>query len=221
MHLSTNPWTWVAAFLTLAIFSFLYRDNPIYKFAEHLFVGLSAGYTAAIYYHNNIYPNIIAHLKRAAIELNRGHILFGEWAYIIPFLLGLLYVTIVIPKASWMVRLPFAFVLGASSGFAIPRAIQAGILEQVGGTFILPLREYPSLVGIINSIVIFVGVLAVLSYFFFSKPHKGALGVASRLGIIFLMIGFGASFGYTVMARISLLIGRFQFLLGDWLGLLK
>jgi len=221
MHISTNPWTWVAAFLTLAIFSFLYRDNPLYKFAEHLFVGLSAGYTAAIYYHNSIYPNIIAHLKTAIVSLGaHGQFLVGEWAYIIPFVLGMLYITIVIPQASWMVRWPFAFVLGAGSGFAIPRGIQANILEQIGGTFILPLREYTSLIGIVNAIVIFVGVLAVLSYFFFSKPHKGALGTTSRIGIIFLMVGFGASFGYTVMARISLLIGRFQFLLGDWLGLL-
>ena len=36
-----------------------------------------------------------------------------------------------------------------------------------------------------------------------------------------LMIGFGASFGYTVMARLSLLIGRALFLLQDWLEVLK
>jgi hypothetical protein len=38
---------WVAAFLTICIFSFLYEDNPFYKFAEHLFVGVSAGYFMA------------------------------------------------------------------------------------------------------------------------------------------------------------------------------
>lgn len=221
MHIATDPWTWVAAFLTLAIFSFLYKDNPLYKFAEHLFVGLSAGYTAAIYYHNNIYPNIIAHLRTAVVTAGtHGQFLVGEWIYLIPFLLGLLYITIVIPQASWLMRWPFAFVLGAGSGFAIPREIQARILEQIGGTFIYPLREYTSAIGIVNAIIIFVGVLTVLSYFFFSKAHEGALGTSSRIGIIFLMVGFGASFGYTVMARISLLIGRFQFLLGNWLGLI-
>nr|HQV13224.1 hypothetical protein [Nitrospira sp.] len=30
----------------------------------------------------------------------------------------------------------------------------------------------------------------------------------ARAGILFLMISFGAAFGYTVMARMSLLIGR-------------
>ncbi|MDP6438350.1 MAG: hypothetical protein QGH74_01830, partial [Candidatus Brocadiia bacterium] len=70
----------------------------------------------------------------------------------------------------------------------------------------------------IDRLIILVGVLAVLFYFFFSLEHKGTVGAISRVGIIFLMVAFGASFGYTVMARESLLIGRFQFLLGDWLG---
>jgi len=70
-------------------------------------------------------------------------------------------------------------------------------------------------------IVILVGVIATISYFFFSAERKGVLKPVSYLGIIFIMVGFGASFGYTVMARISLFIGRLQFLLGDWLGLIK
>ena len=56
-------------------------------------------------------------------------------------------------------------------------------------------------------------------YFFFSVEHRGTVGAVSRAGILFLMVGFGASFGYTVMGRITLLIGRFQFLFHDWLGL--
>ncbi len=63
----------------------------------------------------------------------------------------------------------------------------------------------------------FRAVFSVLCYFFFSAEHRGALGTFSRIGIMFLMVAFGATFGYTVMARESLLIGRFQFLLGDWL----
>jgi hypothetical protein len=43
--------------------------------------------------------------------------------------------------------------------------------------------------------------------------------MASRVGVIFLMIGFGAGYGYTVMSRVSLLIGRFLYLIEDWLGI--
>ena len=57
--------------------------------------------------------------------------------------------------------------------------------------------------------MILVGTITGLIYFYFSKEHKGVLGKASRIGIYFLMISFGASFGFAVMGRISLLIGRF------------
>jgi hypothetical protein len=65
------------------------------------------------------------------------------------------------------------------------------------------------------------GVVATVSYFFFSREQRGLMRPVSRTGIVFIMIGFGASFGYTVMARISLLIGRLQFLLRDWLGVIE
>ena len=49
-----------------------------------------------------------------------------------------------------------------------------------------------------------------------SQRHTGAFGKASRAGIWVLMVAFGASFGYTVMARVSLLIGRLEYL-GEWI----
>jgi hypothetical protein len=60
----------------------------------------------------------------------------------------------------------------------------------------------------LNGIIILFGVVSVLFYFFFSVEHSGAGKIIARAGIFFLMISFGAAFGYTVMARMSLLIGR-------------
>jgi hypothetical protein len=75
--------------------------------------------------------------------------------------------------------------------------------------------------AMVSASMLVLGVIAVLVYFFFSVEHKGVVGSVSRIGILYLMVGFGASFGYTVMGRITLLLGRFQFLLGDWLGLIS
>ena len=72
-----------------------------------------------------------------------------------------------------------------------------------------------------EDILLTLGVITGLIYFFFSKEHKGALGGAAKVGIWFLMISFGASFGYTVMSRMSLLIGRIYFLLVTWLRILE
>ena len=43
MNISPDPWVWIAALLTVAIFSFLIKENPFYRVAEHLFVGVSNG----------------------------------------------------------------------------------------------------------------------------------------------------------------------------------
>ncbi len=75
--------------------------------------------------------------------------------------------------------------------------------------------------SIISKLVMVVGTFTGLVYFYFSKEHTGAFGSTARVGIFFIMITFGASFGYTVMSRMSLLIGRIDFLLGDWLGLIN
>ena len=56
-----------------------------------------------------------------------------------------------------------------------------------------------------------------LIYFFFSKEQDAVTRRVARLGIWFLMISFGAAFGFTVMGRVALLIGRLNFLILDWI----
>lgn len=113
--------------------------------------------------------------------------------------------------------------MGYYVGASIPAVSQAYIIKQIQGT-ILSTPNFQSWhagqMGIVWSIVLLLGVICTLSYFYFSREHRGVLGATSRVGIIFVMIGFGAAFGYTVMARISLLIGRIQYLLGPWLGII-
>jgi len=215
VSLSTNIWVWVAAFLTLCIFSFLYKDNPLYRFAEHLFVGVANGYSIAMTWHLLLKPKLVDPL-RANPSLN--------WWLMIPTILGVLYFTRFIRRLSWMVRLPIAVVMGYSMGVSIPATIETNFLRQIQATILTKTNFaswYAGNLGILWSIILLIGVLSTLAYFFFSVERKGALRPAARLGIIFIMVGFGASFGYTFMARISLLIGRLQFLLRDWLGVIR
>lgn len=212
MNVSMNPWIWISALLSLFILSFLYKDNPFYKFAEHLFIGVANGYAVTFYWHNILVPALFDPLFRQ-----------GQLLFIIPFIIGMLYFTRFIPKVSWLVRIPIGISIGYYVGASIPAAIQAYIIKQIQGTILTPYNFQSwnaGTLGILWSVILFIGVLCTLSYFYFSKEHKGILGVSSRIGIVFVMIGFGAAFGYTVMARISLLIGRLQFFLGDWLGII-
>lgn len=209
MNLSPDIWIWVGSFLTLCIFSFLFGDNRFYKFAEHLFVGVSVGYMIAIYWHNFFYPDLIVPLFKK-----------GNLLYIIPLIMGICYFGIFSPKLSWLLRIPMAFVLGYSSGVAIPAVFQANIIKQMQGSILTP-KIFAHWDILTWAIISLIGVISVVIYFFFSREQKGVSKTLAEIGIIFLMVGFGASFGYTVMARVSLLIGRFQFLLKDWLGIIK
>lgn len=210
MNLSTDIGVWIAALLTLGIFSFLYRDNPVYKFCEHLFVGISAGYYVVLTYFSTIKPNLVTPLFTQ----------FGEgrnFLLLIPLLLGVLLFSRFFPRGDWLSRWPIAVILGVYPALRITGFGQSDLVEQVHGS-ILPLWGGVNPGDLINNWLLVVGLLTTLMFFFFSKEHKGALGGTAKVGIYFLMVSFGASYGYTVMARISLLIGRVMFLVRDWLG---
>ena len=213
MHLSTSIGVWIAALLTLGIFSFLYKDNPLYKFCEHLFVGVSAGYYVVLTFFSVVKPNLLDPLFRDFA--GDRHFLL-----LIPLGLGILLFSRFFPKGDWLSRWSIALILGVYPALRITGFGQGDFVEQLHGTM-LPLWVSGNLGETIGNWILIVGLLTTLIFFFFSKEHKGALGGTARLGVYFLMVSFGASYGYTVMARISLLIGRVMFLLHDWLGVLQ
>ena len=192
---------WVAAFLTLCIFSFLYKDNPFYKFAEYLFIGVSMGYAIPLTWNAAFIPYVY-----------RPIFLQHDFILIIPSLIGLMYIFMFNRKLNWLSRYPIAFGMG-SVGMYVPYSMHASVLVQMRGAMV-PIQD-------INTLLVFVGTVTILLYFFFSKAHTGVYGKVVRIGIWFMMVGFGASFGYTVMARISLLIGRIQFLVADVLKIIQ
>ncbi len=198
---------WIGAGLTLCIYSFLYKDNPFYKFAEHVYVGVSTGYLICIAYYNAIRPYVITQVFTE-----------GKLIMLVPTILGILLYTRFFRKISWISRYTLAFIIGAGAGIYVPNSIQATLIRHIGNTMV-PLYNPAGLLKInIDAIIVFVIVVCVIVYFFFSVEHRGPLKPAARMGIIFLMLYFGAMFGYMIMGRVSLAIGRIRFLLVDWLG---
>ena len=205
--MSSDIGIWIAAFLTLCVFSFLYKDNPLYKFAEHVMVGLAGGYFICLVWYEILKPDIIIPLADNPVNI--------RW---IPVILTLLLLSKITGKITWLSRIPLAFMIGVTSGVSIPLMIQTKVINQIHGN--LSITFEGSIFNIFGQIILISGCISVLMYFFYSIKQTKSYGKISNFGIYILMIGFGASFGYTVMARISLLIGRMIFLLKDWLGLI-
>ena len=231
---------WLVVFLTLCIFRFLYKDNPFYKAAEHLYVGVSAGYVAVISFWQQVQPNLFGRLWPSRIEVDDGSILKSIWytiyeifnfistgfgvldrsifpeggikgfdeirfIYLIPFILGIFMILRLVPKLGWLARWAIAYIVGMAAGLRFYGFLNSDILIQIKASAIDFTSDWGT---IVNALILFIGTLTGLIYFFYSTEHKGVVGRLSRIGIYFLMIKFGASFGFAVMGRISLLIGR-------------
>lgn len=209
MSVATLLGIWIAAALTFMIFSFLYKDNPVYKLGEHIFLGISLGYGWCIYYWNDIFSNAIAPL----VYPEEGDA--RNWVLIIPIVLGAFILLRVVPRLAWLSRYSFALLIAGYAGLAVPNEIAGRFLPQLVATM-APFG--PSWTDAVTQLVLLVGVFCTVVFFFFSLEHRGAVGQIGRVGVVFIMVAFGAAFGYTVMARVSLLIGRFQFLLYEWIG---
>ena len=192
--------TTITALLTLAIYTILVGDNPLYKFAEHLLIGLSIGYSLVITVKSILIPQAVTPLVE------------GNLAAVIPIVLGSVMFLRVHPKLAGWSQIPLALLIGAGAGAAIPAMMQARVLKQVSATI--------SGSGTVDGLIILLGVLVTIMYFVFTRPHSGGWGRAAVSGRYFMMIFFGATFAYTVMSRMALLIGRLEFLLSDWLGVM-
>ena len=235
---------WLYVLLTLCIFSFLYKDNPFYKAAEHLFVGVSAGYVAVLSFWQQVQPNLFGRLWPSRVDVDDGSILTSIWyaiyeifnvittgfgvldrsifpeggikgfeeiriIYMIPFILGIFMLLRLVPKLGWLARWAIAYIVGMAAGLRFYGFLNSNVLNQIKASAIDFTSDWGT---IINGLIVFIGTVTGLIYFFYSTEHKGVVGRLSRIGIYFLMIKFGAAFGFAVMGRISLLIGQFNYL---------
>ena len=204
--------TCLSIFLTFCILSFLYEDNPVYKLAEHLFMGIGIGVGTVEAYYGVFKPKLI---DRLLVE----HRL---WSLIPLVLLFMLFARLSRTHKDWA-RFPVAFIVAAFAGVKLTGEASGRLIAQVKAS----MPDLPQLyedhgiwnweadgAGLFSGLVLVLGLCACLLYFYFSARHNKAMRGISRVGILILMLSFGASFGFTVMGRISLAIGRAEMLLG-------
>ncbi len=202
---------WISIGLTLCIFSFLYADNPVYKLAEHLYLGVSIGISCIEIYYGTLKPNMFDALAE------------GQLLRIFPLVMFVLLFLKLSRKVGYLARVPIAFIVAAYAGVKLTGEANANLMTQMAQSMpdLAELWQEHGLWswaadgdGVISGLFLVAGLAACLLHFYFSAPHSPSMQWVSRFGILVLMLSFGASFGYTVMGRITLCIGRFQEMLG-------
>ncbi|MCL2549311.1 MAG: hypothetical protein FWE76_09115 [Symbiobacteriaceae bacterium] len=203
---------WIAGIFTLFMFSLLYKENPFYRLAEHVYVGTSAAHGVIAAWNNNLKPRITNDIAQQ-----------GEWWMLLPIVMGLLIYFNVYRPYAWLARMPMAYWIGYNAAIGLSvRTVIPWFVDAMAS--MKPLVVFTN--GAFNAFDSFsnlcfiISILGTIVVFFFTIEHTGVLGTASKIGRYGIMLGLGASFGNTVSSRISLLIGRFEFLLRDWLKLI-
>ncbi len=191
---------WIAAFVTLGIYSFLWRENYCYRLVEHIYIGISVAHLGVMGYFN---------IKEMAFR----PLSEGSWKMFVPITLGCLLYARWFKPIAHLSRLSVAFVMGVTSGVVITGAVKASFLDQLAATM-KPVTNLSELVFVICT-------FSALSYFLFTKKASAVTKPVAEVGRWTLMVAFGSAFGYTVMSRISLFTGRLQFLFGEWINLIK
>jgi len=202
----------VAALLTLLVFSRLIGDNPAFRFAQYLFVGVSLGYAFVVVYHQVLRPNVAG----LAASLDNPTLLGLRLA---PFLLGLLLLARVTGRqsASWLANIPLALLFGVGAALAIGGALVGTLMPQMLDT-VRPDGTDP--LALIGAALLLLGVVLTLCYFYFTAPRATPAGRllagAAAAGRWLLMIAFGFFFAGGVVTYLAALNGRLEFLV-NWL----
>ena len=114
-----------AAGISISLYSFLYKDNVLFKAVEHLYVGVAAGYVLSVYWYTIFFADLVEPL----IFPPPGE--SPAWYRLAPLALGIILLLRVSRRIGWISRISFAFIMGFYSGIAIPNYIQTMIVQQL------------------------------------------------------------------------------------------
>jgi len=189
------------ALIILCAYSFLYKENPFYRIMESLYVGGGVGWGLA-YSLFRFNQTLVPFFKDPS----------SLWWYTIAIFLGFFWYTYWSKKYYFLYRIPLSYGIGLSIGTGLYGSVYSTFIAQVTATFkgagATPLETF-------NNILITIGAITAVLFFYFSKEHKGALGFASRIGRYFILIFLGSAFGNTIMGRTGLVISIVSELLKD------
>lgn len=229
--------TILAALLTVMVLSYLIGDNPLFRIATHIFIGVTAGYAGAIAWHNVLKPAIVdpllveglpGILSGSIFSGGQGVVIVGAWVLIAMLLLKLS------PSTSRWGSLPLVIMVGVGTAVVIGGAITGTLIPQTGaavlslnpgsfppasvGNFFVRLLEW--LEPMIEVLIILTGTICTLLYFNFTA-RKSPTGIGERPGLIewaakigkgFIAITFGTMYAGALSTTLIVLSERMDFL---------
>ena len=200
--------------LTLMVFSYLIGDNPLFRIAVYLFIGVASGYAATVVWYYVLSPK----LSQAITTLNP--------LAIVPFVLGISLWAKLSPRTSWFGSFAMAVLVGVGAAAVVGGALIGTLLPQAQATidgFDVFSATTPREIALrlFGGVIILVGTVFTLASFHFSAG-RAADGAPKRnriiegiawVGRIFIAITLGALFAGVYMSALTAMIERLSFII--------
>jgi hypothetical protein len=205
----------ISFLLTLMTLSYLIGDNPAFRVAIYLFIGVSAGYVAAVAWHQVLYPRLFLPLRTG--------IFTDPLLPIVPLVMGLLLLLKISPRTASLGTPPMAFMVGVGAAVAIGGAVMGTLIRQSMDSMNalnLQTAGVDRLEKLGEGLVMLLGTITTLIYFHFgakattSGPQRGKLiNLLGWVGQVFIAITFGVLFAGVFVASMTALIERLNFII--------
>jgi len=200
----------IGFFFSLLIFTYLLGDNPAFRVAVHIFVGVAAGYVAAVAWWQVLWPDLL-------LPLMSGKILAG-----IPLILSVLVLMKISPRLTRLGSPAMGLLVGASAAVAIGGAVLGTILPQALATIdafdlnAAAARNVSALRALFDGALILTGAVTTLVYFHFGARAApdgtlrrfGPIELVAWVGRIFIAVSLGVLFAGLYSAALAALVER-------------
>lgn len=196
--------------LTLIIFSYLLGDNPLFRLAIHLFIGVSTGYIAAVSFQQVWLEQLIRPLF-----IVQGDPTARLWI-LLPLLLAILLLAKISPNLSGLGTPSIAILSGIAAALVIVGALQGTLIPQVqAGTAAFSPSNSPEFW--LQGLIVLLGTIGTLAHFHFGADRalrqRGWIRFLGWIGLIFLGVTLGALFAALYSSTLTALIERLNALI--------
>ena len=206
----------VGFLLTLFVFSYFLGDNPLFRLAAHLFIGVAAGFGVVVAWYSVLWPQLFRPLISGTLS--------ERLLLLVPLILAIFLFTKIFPRRAGLASITLASLTGAGAATLMGGAVLGTLFPQTLATINLFDQQQmgaglsPLFLG--ESVLLLVGVVTTLIYFQFGARQQaegpperaGVIEVLAGVGRIFIAIAFGALFAGILAAAIVAMIERLAFL---------
>jgi hypothetical protein len=202
--------------LTLMVLSYLIADNPFFRVAVYLFIGVSAGYVTSVAWYQILMPRLITPLLEGG---------FATWQLAVPLVLGALLLMKISPRLSSVGSPSLAFMVGVGTAVAIGGAVLGTLIPQVQAAIApfdtrLAASGALALERLFEGSIMLVGTVSTLAYFHFGArqapgtpvTRNRLIDILAAVGRFFIAVTFGVLFAGAYAAALTALVSRIYFI---------